>query len=79
MYYKHKKIWILNCFFDAGNVWGVDYSSSLDDSDTIRSSTGVALEITTPIGPLSFSFAQVLSKASTDKTESFKFQLGTTF
>ena len=69
----------LKLFFDAGNVWGVDYSSSLDDSDTIRSSTGVALEITTPIGPLSFSFAQVLSKASTDKTESFKFQLGTTF
>ncbi len=69
----------LKVFFDAGNVWGVDYSNSLDDSDTIRSSTGVALEITTPIGPLSFSFAQVLSKASTDKTESFKFQLGTTF
>ena len=69
----------LKLFFDAGNVWGVDYSSSLDDSDTIRSSTGVALEITTPIGPLSFSFAQVLSKASTDKTETFKFQLGTTF
>ena len=65
-------------FFDAGNVWGVDYSSSLDENG-IRTSTGVALEITTPIGPLSFSFAQVLSKASTDKTESFKFQLGTTF
>lgn len=69
----------LKVFFDAGNVWGVDYSSSMDDSDAIRTSTGLALEITTPIGPLSFSFAQVLSKASTDKTESFKFQLGTTF
>ena len=51
----------------------------MDDSDAIRTSTGLALEVTTPIGPLSFSFAQVLSKASTDKTESFKFQLGTTF
>ena len=69
----------LKLFFDVGNVWGVDYSSSLDDSNTIRSSTGVALEITTAVGPLSFSFAQVLSKASTDKTESFKFKLGTTF
>ena len=69
----------LKVFFDAGNVWGVDYSSSMDDSDAIRTSTGLALEVTTPIGPLSFSFAQVLSKASTDKTESFKFQLGTTF
>ena len=69
----------LKVFFDAGNIWGVDYSSTLDDSNTIRTSTGVALEIVTPIGPLSFSMSEVLSKASTDKTESFKFQLGTTF
>ena len=69
----------LKVFFDVGNVWGVDYASNIDDSDTIRTSTGVALEILTPIGPLSFSYAEVLSKASTDKTESFKFQLGTTF
>ena len=69
----------LKVFFDAGNIWGVDYSSTLDDSNTIRTSTGVALEIVTPIGPLSFSISEVLSKASTDKTESFKFQLGTTF
>ncbi len=69
----------LKLFFDAGNIWGVDYSSALDDSNTIRTSTGVALEIVTPVGPLSFSYSEVLSKASTDKTESFKFQLGTTF
>ena len=29
----------------------------------------------TPIGPLSFSFANALSKASTDKTETFRFNL----
>ena len=69
----------LKLFFDAGNIWGVDYSSTLDDSNTIRTSTGVALEVLTPIGPLSFSYSEVLSKASTDKTESFKFQIGTTF
>ena len=69
----------LKVFFDAGNIWGVDYSSTLDDSNTIRTSTGVALEIVTPVGPLSFSISEVISKASTDKTESFKFQLGTTF
>ena len=40
--------------FDAGNVWGVDYSSSLDESNSIRTSTGFALEILTPVGPLSF-------------------------
>ena len=69
----------LKVFFDAGNVWGVDYSSSLDDSNSIRTSTGFALEILTPVGPLSFSYAEAISKASSDKTESFKFQLGTTF
>ena len=69
----------LKLFLDVGNVWGVDYSSAIDDSNKIRSSTGVALEILTPVGPLSFSLSEVLSKASTDKTESFRFQLGTTF
>ena len=66
-------------FFDAGNVWGVDYSSSVDSSNKIRSATGVSLDWHTPVGPLSFSYASVLTKASTDKTESFRFNLGTTF
>ena len=69
----------LKVFLDVGNVWGVDYSSSVDDSNKLRSASGVALEILTPIGPLSFSFAEAITKASTDKTETFRFQLGTTF
>ena len=69
----------LKLFVDAANIWGVDYSSSIDDSNTIRSSIGAALEVLTPVGPLSFSLAQPISKASTDKTETFRFQLGTTF
>ena len=66
-------------FFDAANVWGVDYDSSIDDKSTIRSSTGVALNLMTPIGPLSFSFANALTKASSDTTETFRFNLGTQF
>ena len=66
-------------FVDAANVWGVDYDSAIDDKSTVRSSTGVALNLMTPIGPLSFSFANALSKASTDKTETFRFNLGTQF
>ena len=66
-------------FIDAANVWGVDYNSSLDDKNTIRTSTGVAFNLLTPIGPLSFSFANALTKASTDKTETFRFRLGTQF
>jgi outer membrane protein insertion porin family len=67
------------CFIDVGNLWGVDYSSTIDESNKIRSSTGIAIEWFTPIGPLSFSFAQNITKASADKTESFQFNLGTTF
>ena len=66
-------------FFDAGNVWGIDYDSSLDDNSSIRSSVGIGVDYFTPIGPLNFSLSQVLSKSNTDKTESFRFNLGTTF
>ena len=66
-------------FLDAANVWGIDYDSSLDDKSTIRTSTGVAFNLLTPIGPLSFSFANALTKASSDKTETFRFRLGTQF
>ena len=66
-------------FIDAGNVWGVDYSDTIDDSNKIRSATGIAIDWFTPIGPLNFSFAKPITKASTDKTEKFRFNLGTTF
>ena len=66
-------------FIDIGNVWGVDYDSSIDQSNFIRSSTGIGLDWITPIGPLSFSLTQPITKKSSDKTESFRFNLGTTF
>ena len=66
-------------FVDAANVWEVDYSDTIDDSNKIRSSTGISVDWFTPIGPLNFSLAKPITKASTDKTESFRFNLGTTF
>ena len=66
-------------FFDAANIWGIDYDSSLDDKSTIRSSAGIGLNLLTPIGPLSFSFANPITKASSDKIETFRFNLGTQF
>ena len=69
----------IGVFLDAANIWGVDYNSSLDDKSTIRTSTGVAFNLLTPVGPLSFSFANALTKASSDKTETFRFRLGTQF
>ena len=69
----------ISLFLDFGNVWGVDYDSSLEDSNKIRSSTGVMASWMSPIGPMTFTLSQNLSKASTDKTESFNFNLGTSF
>ncbi len=66
-------------FIDIGNVWGVDYDSAVDQSNTIRSSTGIGMDWLTPVGPLSFSLTQPLTKDNSDKTESFRFNLGTTF
>ena len=66
-------------FLDFGNVWGVDYDNSIDESNKIRSSTGLLAGWMSPVGPMTFTFSQNLSKASTDITESFNFNLGTTF
>ena len=66
-------------FYDAANIWGVDYNSSIDESNEIRSAVGIGVDWYTPIGPMSFSLSQPITKASTDKTESFRFNLGTTF
>ena len=62
-----------------GNVWGVDYDASIDDSSKLRSSTGAAISWISPIGPMSFILSTNLSKAKTDETQSFTFNLGTTF
>ena len=68
-----------NYFIDAGNVWGVDYSNAVGDSSQIRSSTGVGLEWFSPIGPFTFTLAQPITKIDTDQTQSFQFNIGTTF
>ncbi len=65
-------------FLDLANLWGVD-DKTLDDGSKLRSSIGIGVEWFTPVGPLSFSLAAPLSKSSTDKTETFRFNLGTTF
>jgi len=66
-------------FFDAANIWGVDYSSSLADESKIRSSIGLSVDLYTPVGPLSFSLSQPITKGKNDTIEAFRFNLGTTF
>ena len=65
-------------FFDAANVWGVDYNSSLDNSH-LRSTIGLGIDWYTPVGPFNLSISQPLEKADTDRTETIRFNIGTTF
>ena len=37
------------------------------------------MNLLTPVGPLSFSLSQPITKTSSDKTETFRFNIGTTF
>ena len=67
-----------NLFFDVANVWGTDFDG-IADSDTIRSSVGVGFSWVSPMGPLSFTFTEAISKNSTDALQSFSFKLGSTF
>jgi outer membrane protein insertion porin family len=66
-------------FFDAANIWGVDYDSSIDDGSKIRSSIGIGVDWATIVGPLSFSITEVITKSDNDIEETFRFNLGTTF
>jgi outer membrane protein insertion porin family len=65
-------------FADAADIWGVDYNSSIK-SNGIRSSIGIALDWMSPLGPMNFSLAYPITKETGDKTESFRFNLGTSF
>jgi len=66
-------------FADVANVWGVDYNSSLDKSQKIKSSVGIGIDWYSIIGPLNFSIAQPITKSTNDVTETFRFNIGTSF
>jgi outer membrane protein insertion porin family len=66
-------------YLDTANIWGVDYSDTIGDSSKIRSSIGISANVFTPVGPLSWTLSQSISKASTDQTETFNFNIGTSF
>ena len=69
----------ISVFVDSANIWGVDYSDSIDDTNEIRSSFGISANMFTTVGPLSFTFAQDITKSTNDEVESFNFRLGTSF
>ncbi len=69
----------VSLFLDAANIWGVDYDSSLDDGSKIRSSVGIGIDWFTAIGPVNFSLTEAITKSDSDVTESFRFNIGTSF
>ena len=81
-------------YADAGSVWGYNSTTQLGNlpvnlndplsgrssSDHIvRSSVGVGLLWNSPFGPIRFDYSFVLSKASWDRTQYFRFSGGTRF
>jgi len=69
----------VSLFVDTGNVWHIDYSDSVEDTNKIRSSIGLSANMFTTIGPLSFTIAQDMTKSTNDVTQTFNFRLGTSF
>ena len=69
----------VNLFLDTGNVWHADYSGVVGESNKLRSAFGISANWFSPIGPFNFILAQDITSAETDVTESFRFNLGTTF
>ncbi len=70
-------------FFDNGVLKSVDSSikkrSTVIDTGRIRSSVGVSISWSSPVGPIRLDFAKILRKEYYDRTQSFNFSLGTNF
>jgi outer membrane protein insertion porin family len=73
---KNNNQFRLSAFIDAGNVYGHDESINLS---TIRYSAGMGVLWVSPFGPLKLVYAVPFNNQSTDRTESFQFQMGQQF
>ncbi|MCG2634195.1 MAG: outer membrane protein assembly factor BamA [Gammaproteobacteria bacterium] len=66
----------LSGFFDIGNVYSSDEDIALDE---LRYSAGVGVTWLSPVGALTFSFAQPFNVQDDDDEERFQFNLGASF
>ncbi|MDR3157834.1 MAG: outer membrane protein assembly factor BamA [Zoogloeaceae bacterium] len=66
----------MGVFYDIGQAFGPGERIRTSE---LRASTGVSLSWFSPLGPLKFSIAMPLNDKPGDDTETFQFQLGSTF
>ena len=68
-------------YSDIGSTWGTDYKTGVigANDNKLRQSVGFGLLWDTAIGPLSFYWADAVSKKSYDKVKRFQFNIGTRF
>lgn len=66
-------------FSDIGSVWDTDYPSGVTgaNDDSLRQSVGVGFLWDTAVGPLTFYWADAVSKSSNDQLKRFQFNIGT--
>ena len=71
-------------FLDLGSVWGLSNTdgaggAQVDDDFALRSAVGLALFVSTPIGPLRFNFTEALLKEDFDRDRAFDITISTEF
>jgi len=70
-------------FSDNGTVKGVDQinkkGAQVADSGSLRSSYGLSLIWSSPLGPIRLDFSRVVKKEQYDLTQNFRFNFGTSF
>ncbi len=66
-------------FSDIGSVWDTDYPSGVTgaNDDSLRQSVGVGFLWDTAVGPLTFYWADAVSKTSQNQLKRFQFNIGT--
>jgi len=68
-------------FSDFGSVWDTDYPDGVTGANDskMRQSVGFGILWDTAVGPLTFYWADAISKTSNDKLKRFQFNIGTRF
>jgi outer membrane protein insertion porin family len=70
-------------FSDNGTVKGVDEISKRNgdviDTGSLRSSYGLSIAWSSPMGPIRLDFSKIAKKEDFDRTQNFQFSFGTTF